>query len=134
MIAGGEARLDGDVAGGIAVMGRAEALEAILEAVVDNALSFSSPGQRVEVRLEQIGEDVTLSVADCGPGVAEDRLERIFDRYHSHRPGAVAGHHFGIGLWLARQNAHSLGGTIRAANRSPHGLRVTITLPSAAPD
>jgi two-component system sensor histidine kinase ChvG len=37
--------------------------------------------------------------------------------------------HFGIGLWIARRNIEALGGTIRAENRSPHGLLMRIELP-----
>ena len=86
---------------------------------------------------ERDGDEAMLSVQDDGPGVAPDRLDRIFDRYYTYRPADVAcsaevsGAHFGIGLWLARQNTIALGGKIGASNRDPHGLRVTVVLPLA---
>jgi signal transduction histidine kinase len=64
-------------------------------------------------------------------------LARIFDRYYTHRPaevacsGQVSPTHFGIGLWLARQNTLSLGGSINAFNRDPSGLCVAVVLPTA---
>jgi len=130
-------RLDAHVADGIVVAGQPETLEGVLETLVDNALSFSPAGACVMVRLERDGDHAVLSVQDEGPGVAPDRLPRIFDRYYTHRPaecacpGQASGVHFGIGLWLARQNALSLGGRIDAVNRDPHGLCVKVVLPVA---
>jgi two-component system sensor histidine kinase ChvG len=76
-------------------------------------------------------------IGDAGPGVPEQDLERIFERYFSHRPrdGGADGQtpHFGIGLWIARRNLEALGGTIRAENRHPHGLLVRVTLPLGQP-
>jgi two-component system sensor histidine kinase ChvG len=136
MNAARQVRLDVRIADGILVLGQPETLETILETVVDNAVSFSPSGGRLSVRLEPDGDAAVLSVEDDGPGVAPDRLDRIFDRYHTHRPQGAShsGHatdaqHFGIGLWLARQYALSLGGRISAVNRQPHGLCVTVVLP-----
>jgi two-component system, OmpR family, sensor histidine kinase ChvG len=136
MNAARQVRLDAQIAGGILVMAQPETLETILETVVDNAVSFSPSGGRVLLRLEPDGDETILSVEDDGPGVAPDRLDRIFDRYYTYRPQGAShsGHatdaqHFGIGLWLARQYALALGGRISAFNRQPHGLCVTVVLP-----
>ena len=134
MNAGRRVSLDARIADGIVVAAQPESLEAILETLVDNALSFSPPDGTVLVMLQQDADTAKLSVLDDGPGVAPDRLERIFDRYYTYRPDQPAcpggsGSHFGIGLWLARQNTITLGGNISAANRDPHGLAVTVVLP-----
>lgn len=71
-----------------------------------------------------------LSIADTGPGVAPENLERIFDRYFSRRQSEEdQAPHFGIGLWIARRNVEALGGSIRAENRAPAGLVVRVSLP-----
>ena len=129
-------QLDSHVADGVAVAGQPENLEAILEALVDNALSFSPPGGSVMVKLEHDAATAILSVDDEGPGVAPERLDRIFDRYYTHRPAATGcsretASHFGVGLWLAQQNTIALGGTLTAANRDPHGLCMKVLLPLA---
>ena len=129
-------RLDSHVTDGIEVAGQPENLEAILEALVDNALSFSPPDGSVMVKLERDTDTAVLSVNDEGPGVAPGRLERIFDRYYTHRPATSTcssehSSHFGVGLWLARQNTISLGGTLTAANLNPHGLCMKVLLPLA---
>ncbi len=131
-------RLESHVADGIAVTGQSEALETILENLVDNAIGFSPTGGQVVVRLESDGGHAIISVEDRGPGVAPDRLDRIFERYYTHRPadpsrpGDVnSAQHFGIGLWLAKQNTLSLGGRISAVNLDSGGLRILVVLPIA---
>ena len=133
-----DVRLEIHVADRIVVMAQPETLETILENLVDNAISFSPTGGRVVVRLESHGDQAIILVEDDGPGIAPDRLDRIFDRYYTYRPAdssglgyGAAAPHFGIGLWLTRQNALSLGGQISAINREPHGLCVTVVLPMA---
>jgi two-component system sensor histidine kinase ChvG len=83
-------------------------------------------------------------VDDEGPGVDPANLDRIFERYFSHRePGRgmpedeAAAHqagaaHFGIGLWIVRRNIEAFGGRVRAENRPTGGLRMTVALPLAA--
>lgn len=131
-----QVQIETDVAEGVVVSGQSEALEVILENLVDNAISFSPAGGRLLVRLEISDGQAIISVEDDGPGIAPDRLDRIFDRYYTDRPADKSGlgdtisrQHFGIGLWLVRQNTVSLGGHISAVNRKPRGLRVMVALP-----
>ena len=130
-------RLEAHVDDGITVAGQSENFEAIIEPLVDNALSFSPPDGAVLVRLECNADTAILSVLDDGPGVAPERLGRIFDRYYTHRPAKLECSrksylHMGVGLWLAKQNAVALGGTVAASNRDPHGLCMKVVLPLAA--
>jgi two-component system sensor histidine kinase ChvG len=130
-----QVHLEADIEDEITVSGQPETLEEILETVVDNAVSFSPVGGCVSVQLRCNAGSAVLSVRDDGPGVAQECLERIFDRYYTYRPdekGCSRNHtHFGIGLWLARQNTIGLGGSIIASNRDPRGLCVTVVLPTA---
>lgn len=139
MIGGTGARnyLTVDADDGVMVEGRTDLIETILENLVENALSFSPPGGEVLVRLkvESVGDRRTavLTVADQGPGVHPDQLEAIFERYYSSRPGAEktggAGNHFGIGLWLVKQHAIALNGSVIAEDRPDGGLAVTVRMP-----
>lgn len=120
---------------GIGVRGSAEAIEIVLENLVTNALDFTPAGRHVTVTLAGAGEQAVLTVIDDGPGVPEDHLPQIFDRYFSVRPeshAAQAGSHFGIGLWIVRRNVEALGGTVAASNQPEGGLAMTVTLPRAA--
>ncbi len=129
--------LKGHIRPGVTVHANEELVETVIENLFDNALSFSSEGASIGVRLEQQDGMAEFIVADAGPGVSADNLERIFDRYFSLRPppqgpGAAEGRsHFGIGLWIARRYVEALGGTIAAQNRTPHGLAIRMRLPLA---
>ncbi len=129
--------LKGHIRPGATVHANAEMVETVIENLFDNALSFSSEGGSIGVRLEQQGGMAELIVADAGPGVPPEDLERIFDRYVSLRQppegSGDGGSHFGIGLWIARRYVEALGGTIAAQNRTPHGLAVRMRLPLAEP-
>jgi two-component system, OmpR family, sensor histidine kinase ChvG len=126
--------IKGHIAPGVVVVGEEEMIETVIENLIENAVSFSPPGESIGIRLEPRGLVAELLVGDAGPGVPEADLERIFERYFSQRPTATegeAGTHFGIGLWIARRNVEALGGTIAAENRRPHGLLMRVTLPLA---
>ncbi len=134
-------RLDLNLGGRPKVRASEELLETAVENVIDNALRFSPPGSAIEVALRKAGRHAELTVADQGPGVDPVNLDRIFERYFSERrpedgngpdgsDGSDAGEpHFGIGLWIVRQNVQSMGGEVRAENRPTGGLCVRIFLP-----
>jgi two-component system sensor histidine kinase ChvG len=124
-------RVAGSIALGVVVRGQAEALETVLENLIENALGFSPAEAVVRVALRREGVEAVLTVEDDGPGVAPERLSHIFERYYSHRPGTAPGAHFGIGLWLVRQHVLLLGGAIQATNRAGGGLLMTVRLPVA---
>jgi two-component system sensor histidine kinase ChvG len=109
-------------------MGQAELLETILEVLVDNAVGFSPVGGQVLVTLSIQNDKAVLTVADDGPGIVPERLDQVFERYYSDRPEGAAGQHFGIGLWLARQNTLAMGGEIGVENHASGGLCATVTL------
>jgi two-component system sensor histidine kinase ChvG len=106
--------------------------------VLDNALSFSPRGSRILVELSREGRNGSFVVTmdDQGPGIPEDNLESIFQRFYSERPTEHFGQHSGLGLSICRQIVEVYGGSISASNRrSPDGrilgARFTIRLPAA---
>ena len=105
------------------------ALGQAIENVVRNALDHTPPGGQIEVSLSEEGDTWLLRVADQGPGVAEQWLERIFQPFFrggSERAG------FGLGLALAQRQVSATGGSIRASNRAGGGLLMDIRLPRTA--
>lgn len=110
-----------------------EMMETVIENILDNAISFSPDCAMVTVTVARGDGRVVLAIDDQGPGASPEVLERMFDRYVSHRPESdpSGAPHFGIGLWIVRRNVSSVGGTVEARNRSGGGLRVTVTLPAA---
>ncbi len=118
---------------GCVVRAGVELLETVIENILENAISFSPAGGTVTVTVARGDGRVVMAIDDRGPGAPEDVLERMFERYVSHRPAAdpSGAPHFGIGLWIVRRNVAAIGGTVEARNRDHGGLRVTVTLPAA---
>lgn len=85
------------------VMGEESRLARVFDNIVDNAISFSPEGGLVEICAVQIGDEVTVSIDDEGPGVPEEARQAIFNRFHSMRPqGEAFGRHSGLGLAIAK--------------------------------
>ncbi|WP_367123951.1 sensor histidine kinase [Streptomyces phytohabitans] len=120
--------------GAAAVTGWADpvALSSALDAVVDNAVKFTPEGGRVTVEAAARGAHVTVDVADGGPGLTEEELARVGDRFwRSSRHQNVSGS--GLGLSITRALLAAGGGRVSFAPNSPHGLRVTLTVPRDGP-
>ena len=101
-------------------------LERILTNLLGNARDHA-PGALVVVRLRAAADQVSITVADRGPGVPADRLARIFDRFFMADPSRRGGS--GLGLAIAREHAELLGGHLRGRNRDGGGLAIELVLP-----
>ena len=97
--------------------------------LVDNACKFTPPGGRIEVRVEAVGPRARVVVRDTGPGVDPSLRERMFERFHraSADRGTVEG--FGLGLALAQEIAHALGGEVRLDGAEGGGTTAVFELP-----
>lgn len=102
-------------------------LERILGNLLDNAREHAV-GAPVEVALGVEDVEIVLVVADRGPGVPADRLDRIFERFYKADPSRHGGSS-GLGLAIAAEHAALLGGYLTAANRAGGGLRIELRLP-----
>ncbi len=94
----------------------ADALEQILGNLLSNAEKYASTGGPIEVRSEQQGGRVAITVQDSGPGLSEAEVERIFEpfyRVHNRLTEGVSG--TGIGLAISRELARMHGGDLELA-------------------
>ncbi|MEU6881729.1 HAMP domain-containing sensor histidine kinase [Streptomyces sp. NPDC046712] len=108
------------------------ALSSALDAVIDNALKFTPAGEEVTVAVASGGDTCTIVVADHGPGLTSEELERVGDRFwRSNRDQNIKGS--GLGLSISRVLLAAGGGSIAYAPNEPHGLRVTVTVPRTGP-
>jgi two-component system OmpR family sensor kinase len=117
------------------VQGVPTALRRVVDALVDNAISYSPPGGQVAVCVRLAGNDVVLEVADQGAGLDQPVAGRLFERF-AHGPqqqGRRA--RFGIGLALVREVVSAHGGQVEAGPAGPgRGATFTVRLPrSQAP-
>lgn len=112
---------EGD-AGAAVVLGAPTRLGQVFQNLIDNALSFSPPQGLVTVALARAGDRLRITVSDQGPGIPENKLEAIFDRFYSERPeGEKFGTHSGLGLSIARQIVEAHQGRIWAENIRAEG-------------
>ncbi len=129
--------------GAFTVDGDEGRLGQVLTNLIDNAISFSPEGGVVTVSARPAPRAVEILIEDEGPGIPEDRLEIIFDRFYSDRPATDAsrGKNSGLGLSISREIVHAHGGEIIAQNRyvgragpgsNPAGARFIVRLPVAA--
>jgi two-component system, OmpR family, sensor histidine kinase ChvG len=106
--------------------------------VIANAVSFSPPGAEIRLTASQDGRAVLIIVDDQGPGIPDDKLMAIFDRFYSERPaGEKFGTHSGLGLSISKQIVEAHRGIIWAENRKDAdgavmGARFCIRLPALA--
>ena len=116
------------------VMGKPDQLARAINAIIDNAVSFSPPGGLVEIAAAAVGDEVRIRIDDEGPGVPHEAREAIFNRFHSVRPeGESFGRHSGLGLAIAQAIVNGHDGEIDVHDRddAPSGARFIIRLPSA---
>lgn len=97
--------------------------------LIDNALRYTPEGSSVDLAIHHKGNTIELSVSDGGPGIPEDELAHVFDRFwrgEKSRARSTGG--AGLGLSIARQLVEAQGGKITARNCPSRGLEVQITL------
>jgi two-component system sensor histidine kinase ChvG len=121
------------VDGGLRIKGREGALAQIFRNVLDNAISFSPPDGAIRVMVSLVNGTAAVEIADEGPGIPPESLEKVFDRFYTHRPAAHGfGKNSGLGLSISKQIVEQHGGTISAANRAfGTGAVFTVRLPLA---
>jgi signal transduction histidine kinase len=102
------------------------AVRTILDNLLSNALRYAPANGEVVLEAEERKGFIQFSVRDNGPGIAADRLGKIFDRFSSFSDGGT-----GLGLALVRRLVESQGGQISVESRLGHGATFRFTLPVA---
>jgi len=103
-------------------------LRQLVTILADNALAHSPGGTTVSVRVRPDGQHAVLTVEDQGPGVREEDLPRIFERFWRADNAPAGG--TGLGLSIAAWIVEAHGGTMSAANRPEGGARFEVRLPT----
>ena len=100
------------------VPGHDSRLGQVISNLLSNAQSFSKPGDKVRIVCRRTRGEVEIVVDDDGPGIGEDALERIFERFYTDRPHQGFGQNSGLGLSISKQIIEAHGGRIWAENRT----------------
>jgi PAS domain S-box-containing protein len=106
-------------------------VETVLISLIDNAIKYSREGGNIEVKLEVQNGYVTVAVTDQGVGIAENELDRIFERFYrvdGGDSGATGG--YGLGLYIAKRLIEAQGGRIEAKSALGKGSTFIFSLPT----
>ena len=125
---------------GFVVPGHDSRLGQVINNLIDNARSFSSPGGGVRVICRRLKGEIEIVVDDDGPGINPAAMEKIFERFYTDRPHQGFGQNSGLGLSISLQIVEAHGGRLWAENRTAPaggseppkilGARFTVRLPA----
>ena len=113
-----------------AVMAEDALLHLMLTNLVENAIKYTPPGGRVQVRIDDAGTAWKLSVSDTGPGIPEGQRKQVFERFHRLDSPGVEGS--GLGLSIVADVVKRFSGSVALKDATAGaGLLVEIMLPRA---
>ncbi len=109
-------------------------IDQVLTNLIENAVRYTPADSPIEVDARVADEEILISIADRGPGIPVEDLERIFDKFYrvigTSRRGSIMGS--GLGLAVCRGLVEAHGGHIWAENREGGGAVFRFTLPLEA--
>jgi Osmosensitive K+ channel histidine kinase len=124
-------RVEQEIAPDVPVVpGNAERIEQVLSNLLENAVRFSPPGGVIKLQASCCGNEVKISVSDQGPGIPEEELPFIWERFYrveKSRSRALGG--TGLGLAIVKQIVENHGGKVAVSSREGAGATFSFTLP-----
>lgn len=106
-------------------------IERSLGILLANAITHSAAADLVEMTVSRDGEALVWNVLDRGPALAQNEGSRIFGKFY--RSPSRPGGGLGLGLFIAKNLAEQLGGTLSATNRPDNGVRFALRIPIGKP-
>lgn len=111
------------------ILGDGQRLRQILTVLLDNACFYTPEGGNVTLSARVEAKWVLLQVGDTGPGIAEEHLDHIFERFYRADMARNEKNHFGLGLSIARELANLHAGTLTVMKTSAAGTVFELRLP-----
>jgi signal transduction histidine kinase len=121
-----------NTASGLSLRADPDLMRRVIENLLDNAIRYTPSGGQVALTLADLGQALSLSVADGGPGIPEHERARIFEKYAQlERKDDKAQKRFGrgIGLSFVKMVVDAHGGQIRVLDNPPRGARFELIFP-----
>jgi len=105
-------------------------IEQVLNNLVSNAFKYSPPGSKIELRLEQVGEEVLFQVSDHGRGIPEAELPYIFEPFRRTAASKEEVPGVGLGLSVAQRIVRAHGGRIQVESQFGKGTTFRVHVPA----
>jgi len=114
----------------LVIQGDAEKLNRALSNILDNALKYNVDGGRIEVMGDQSAAELTITVTNTGPGVAEAEIPKVFDQfYRVEKSRSLRYGGSGLGLAIVKKIVELHGGKVKFESQQGDWTRVTVCLP-----
>jgi signal transduction histidine kinase len=113
---------------GISVMADPTRITQVFDNLLSNAVKYA-PGSPVIITVKNTKEICTITVEDQGPGIAENHLPHLFERFYRVPETSVSTHGTGLGLFICQQIIHEHGGDISVSSEVSKGTVFNIDLP-----
>jgi signal transduction histidine kinase len=110
----------------------ADKIKQVLRNLLDNAIKFSPEGGTIDVGTERIGGSIRVSVRDQGPGIPQDELEAVFDKFVQSSKTKTGAGGTGLGLAICQEIIAAHRGRIWAENRPEGGATFSFEIPLSA--
>jgi len=116
---------------GLVVMGDGEKLHRAFSNILDNAIKYNVDGGRIELTAAQSAAELTVGVANTGPGVAETDIPKVFDQfYRGEKSRSIEHGGSGLGLAIVKRIVELHNGTVKFESQQGAWTRVTVSLPA----
>ena len=112
-------------ANAIEIQGLEARLAQVFVNLISNAISFCEEGDAIRVWGRKRDNRVLVVVEDTGPGIPDEALTKIFNRFYTSRPESQFGNNSGLGLAISKQIVEAHGGVIWAENIRPTDVDIT---------
>jgi two-component system CheB/CheR fusion protein len=106
-----------------------ERIQRVIVNFVNNAVKYAPESKNIVIRAEKAGKQVKVSVIDRGPGIAEDKLPHLFDRYYRADSEGAQYSGLGLGLYISAEIIRRHGGDIGVDSEPGNGSTFWFTLP-----
>jgi len=120
------------------VLGDRDRLVQVFNNLADNALTYTPAGGRVGLMVRAVNGAVEGVVSDTGPGIPEEELPRVFERFYRLEKSRTRGQDnrrgSGLGLAIVEELVHAHGGRVSVSSRVGQGTTFTVSLPTAPAD
>jgi len=105
------------------------AIDQVIVNLVNNAVKYAPESLEIILAVEQLGDKARISVQDCGPGVAPDKISHLFDRYYQAQSAGFNNSGLGLGLYICAEIVRKHGGQIGVDSEVGKGSTFWFTIP-----
>ena len=115
---------------GISLQMAPERFVQIIENLIDNSISFSSPDSDITIIITKRINNAEIHIIDNGTGIEDENIDKIFQRFFSYRPeNNNKNKHTGLGLSIVKSIVEAYNGKIMVKNRKENGAEFIILIP-----